>query len=258
MERARLAVPELEQEWEDLSGRLNLQAPKANPTERIPRGHTLILSLSIGTLLRCEPNGAPTRRKCPTIHRSQGRLPPRMADRNVQPESSGRGSLNRSAMKVRPETITCRAARDEDRAFAYEVKKAALRAYVEPVWGWDENVQIEFHRRDWELRRPEIIQHRNRDIGTVEIWRRAHDIHLGEFYLLPAMQRQGIGTHLMRLLTIEADNKVVPIRLEVLRNNPVQSLYRRFGFYVSDETKTHFQMERAPNQLAQPTRPTGG
>lgn len=153
-------------------------------------------------------------------------------------------------MKIDPRQVSLRTVTDSDRSFAYEVKKAALRDYVEPLWDWDETVQAEFHRKDWDERRPEIIRLPDRDIGTIEIWRRGEDIHLGEFYLLPEFQRHGFGSHLMSQLAAESDSKHVPMRLEVIKINPVKSLYLRFGFRVTGETLTHFQMERRPNQTA--------
>ena len=153
-------------------------------------------------------------------------------------------------MKIDPRQISLRSVSDSDRSFAYEVKKAALRVYVEPLWGWDEIVQVEFHRKDWDERRPQIIRLLDRDIGTIEVWRRGEDIHLGEFYLFPEFQRHGIGTHLMSQLAAESDSKRVPVRLEVIKINPVKSLYLRFGFKVTGETRTHFQMERKPQQAA--------
>jgi len=37
------------------------------------------------------------------------------------------------------DSITLRKARPEDNEFAYRVKRAAFRGYVEKVWGWDED-----------------------------------------------------------------------------------------------------------------------
>jgi GNAT superfamily N-acetyltransferase len=88
----------------------------------------------------------------------------------------------------------------------------------------------------------------DRDIGTIEVLRRPGDIHLGEFYLFPEFQRHGIGSHFMSRLVEEAEAKRVPLRLEVIKINPVQSLYLRFGFRVSGETSTHYRMERKPSQ----------
>jgi len=157
-------------------------------------------------------------------------------------------------MKIDPIIVSCRTAHEEDISFAFAVKKAALRAYVEPIWGWDEAVQIEFHRRNWAERRPDIIRLIDRDIGTIQIWKRDEDMLLGEFYLFPEFQKLGIGSELMRRLVSESDSRMVPIRLQVIKINPAKSLYLRFGFRVSGETRTHFQMEKIPNQPLEPTR----
>ena len=50
----------------------------------------------------------------------------------------------------------------------------------------------------------------------------------------------------MTALLREADAAGLPIRLEVFKVNPVQSLYLRCGFRVTGEFKTHYRMERAP------------
>ncbi|GAA5496379.1 hypothetical protein Rhal01_02562 [Rubritalea halochordaticola] len=153
--------------------------------------------------------------------------------------------MNTTLLGLRP---TC----DADRHFCYAVKKAALRAYVEPIWGWDEQEQIDFHHNDWNQQRPEIITHDGRDIGTIEIVRSETELHLGEFYLFPEYQKQGIGSHFLERLVQEADAKKLPTRLEVIKINPVKSLYLRFGFQDTGETKTHYLMERSPRQAVLP------
>ena len=149
--------------------------------------------------------------------------------------------------------LDLRPAREKDRSFCYEVKKAALRSYVEPIWGWNEDEQKEFHRKDWNEQKPEIITLDGEDIGTIEIVRKEKELHLGEFYLFPKFQKQGIGSHFMDRLIQEADSKVLPTKLEVIKINPVKSLYLRYGFKDAGETKTHFLMEREPNQSCHTT-----
>ena len=53
--------------------------------------------------------------------------------------------------------LSLRAASDTDQEFAFRVKQAAFGAYVERVWGWDDDFQRRFHDRDWRLHRPVII-----------------------------------------------------------------------------------------------------
>jgi GNAT superfamily N-acetyltransferase len=147
---------------------------------------------------------------------------------------------------ILPDSLATRPATEDDRGFAYQVKRAALGPYVEQVWGWDEAVQQAFHARAWEARRPDIIVVNGEDAGTVQFVRRDADYLLGEFYLLPRFHRQGIGSRLMRRLLDVADAEGVPVRLQVIRINPAKALYQRHGFRVHGETATHFLMERAP------------
>lgn len=141
--------------------------------------------------------------------------------------------------------LNLRPATEADSEFCYDVKKQALGHYVAQVWGWDETFQREFHRADFELRRPDVVVYRDLDIGTIEITSHGDSLHLGEFYLLPEFQRQGIGTFLLERVIAEATEKARPIRLEVLKINPVLSLYQRHGFVVVGQREHHFLMERA-------------
>ena len=152
--------------------------------------------------------------------------------------------------------IELRAASEADGEFCYQVKKVAMEAYIVPIWGWDEAFQREFQRADFAERRPDIIVSQNLDIGTFEITRHADHLHLGEFYLLPQFQRQGVGTFLLQQLLAEATEKDLPVRLEVLKNNPARSLYQRHGFVMTGQREHHFLMERAvsgsDNNLIEP------
>lgn len=146
--------------------------------------------------------------------------------------------------------IQLRPATEADTEFCYDVKKEALGPYVAEVWGWDEAFQWEFHRKDFELTRPDIVVYRDLDIGTFEITSHADHIHLGEFYLFRQFQRQGIGTILLGRVLAEATEKELPVRLEVLKNNPVRSLYQRHGFVTIGQREHHFLMERAVSENA--------
>jgi ribosomal protein S18 acetylase RimI-like enzyme len=141
--------------------------------------------------------------------------------------------------------IHLRPATESDSEFCYKVKKEALGQYVAQVWGWDEIFQREFHRRYFEVRRPDIVVYQGVDFGTIEVAKHTDHIHLGEFYLLPQFHRQGIGTLLLEQVLGEATAKGLPVRLEVLKNNPVQSLYKRHGFVITGQREHHFLMERA-------------
>lgn len=145
---------------------------------------------------------------------------------------------------IDPVHISIRPAGEDDKDFCFQVKKAALGPYVADTWGWNEADQLEIHHQDWQARKPDIIMLNHVDIGTIEIAIVGDHYHLGEFYLLPEYQGQGIGTHLLHRLTIQADVNNAPIQLRILRANPVRKLYERHGFVVRDHSLTHLTMER--------------
>ena len=146
---------------------------------------------------------------------------------------------------MQPDLIRLRTTSEIDSAFCYQVKKEAIGPYVAQIWGWDEVFQQEFHAHYFEILQPEIIVFQEGDIGTIVIARHDDHLHLGEFYLLPQFQGQGIGTLLLEQLIQEAQFARLPVRLEVLKINPVQSLYARHGFVTVGQREHHFLMERA-------------
>ncbi len=62
-----------------------------------------------------------------------------------------------------------RKAGPDDSEFAYCVKKAAFRAYVEKVWGWDEEEQRQFHEQRFEAQDFRIINLAGTDVGIMAV-----------------------------------------------------------------------------------------
>ena len=69
-------------------------------------------------------------------------------------------------------------------------------------------------------------------------------------FLLPAEQRQGLGSVLVREVIARGVALGLPVRLRVFKTNPAHELYRRLGFAVVGETETHLLMERAARTAA--------
>jgi aminoglycoside 6'-N-acetyltransferase Ib len=80
----------------------------------------------------------------------------------------------------------------------------------------------------------------------VSIARSDGRLRFGEFYLLPALQRQGLGTRILTSVLADAEAEVRTVELEHLKWNPVGSLYRRHGFVMTGESESHVFMARRP------------
>ena len=81
-------------------------------------------------------------------------------------------------------------------------------------------------------------------MGTLSLMTLADHVRLGEFYLAPDVQDQGLGSMILRHCLDSADAAERPVRLEYLSWNPVGRLYRRHGFLETGRSDTHVFMER--------------
>ena len=145
--------------------------------------------------------------------------------------------------------LILREASPDDSEFAYLVKKAAFRGYIERVWGWDEECQRELHQRRFASQDFRVIQSAGIDVGILAIERRPDCLKVNQLFIMPDHQGRGIGTACMRVIIEEAQTRRISIRLQVLKvNSRAIAFYRRLGFTPIDENATHVQMERAAIQ----------
>jgi GNAT superfamily N-acetyltransferase len=112
------------------------------------------------------------------------------------------------------------------------------------MFGWDEEVQRGFHAEAWQQRKPNIITYDGRLIGTIATTESEDCIEIGQFFILPEYQNQGIGTYLLKSVLDKADRLGKTITLKFLKNNRVESLYVRHGFRLVDTSEIFHYMER--------------
>ena len=143
------------------------------------------------------------------------------------------------------ESVVLRQATLEDSEFAFLVKKAALGEYIAQTWGWDEAFQRAFHLKEYDPEKTQIIVHKGQDVGWMLVSESDSEFHLQEIYILPAHQRLGIGSHLIRLLLAEAEQERKPVRLQVLKVNPkARRLYELLGFRLIGESDKYYLMQK--------------
>ena len=132
------------------------------------------------------------------------------------------------------------------REFSYQVKKAAEGEYIISMFGWDENVQRDFHDRAWQEQKPDIITYDDEPIGTIATIESEDCIQIGQFFILPDYQNKGIGTYLLKSILDRADRFGKNVTLKFLTNNPVKSLYVRNGFLLVRTSEVAHHMQRTP------------
>ena len=122
-----------------------------------------------------------------------------------------------------------------------------MEQYVDAAWGWDESVQRQRQQEEFAARAYQIIEVAGQPVGTCIVERQPGCFYLSGLYLLPAYQKRGIGSQVLKALLLEGQTHKLPVRLQVLKVNPVaQRLYARNGFVVTNETETIIIMEKLP------------
>ena len=127
-----------------------------------------------------------------------------------------------------------RFATESDRSFLYQLHCSTMRSHIEKTWGWDDAWQ----RRDFDRRFREqqvsVIEVDGRDAGGLWLELRADALHLADLQISADLQRQGIGTSVLRGVIAQAAGGGLPVSLAVLPSNEgAKRLYERLGFEVT-------------------------
>ena len=140
--------------------------------------------------------------------------------------------------------ISLRDVKIEDFNFLYNLHREALMPCIDLTWGWEEEWQLDYFRKHFDPGTRKIIQLKGEDIGCISVQDQDDALFIAYIAILSIYQRQGIGSHLIRDVIREAENRNIPVRIHTLKVNPVRDLYERLGFRIMGSTETHHLLER--------------
>jgi GNAT superfamily N-acetyltransferase len=135
--------------------------------------------------------------------------------------------------------ISLRQAKPEDLDWLDVFYESLMRPYVELTHDWDEKRFREIYNTET----ISTIQLDCEDIGMLKTEKRKDHICRGDIQLKEAFQRRGIGTSLIRDVMEKSKAEGLPLRLRVLKENPVMKLYNRLGFVKTNEFKHCHELE---------------
>ncbi|MFX0205686.1 MAG: GNAT family N-acetyltransferase [Candidatus Hodarchaeota archaeon] len=139
--------------------------------------------------------------------------------------------------------IKLRQANEDDFDFLYQLKKETLKDRISQTWGWDEEWQKSYFTQNFKPENVKIITESGKDIGCLAFKEEKLNFNLSLIEIVPEYQNKGIGTTLIKDLILKARKKNKKLTLQVLKVNIMAlKLYRRLGFTVEDENKTHYFM----------------
>lgn len=132
---------------------------------------------------------------------------------------------------------------NKDYEFVYEIKKQAYKNYVVENWGeWDDEKQHAFFDDyiNKQSKFIDIIVFEGEDIGFLDANINKDEFEINNICIKDKFRGQGLGTAILKDL-LDKYSKI-DIKLQYFKSNRVGNLYKRLGFVVCGETKTHYQM----------------
>jgi ribosomal protein S18 acetylase RimI-like enzyme len=131
--------------------------------------------------------------------------------------------------------ITLRASTPADREHCYQLHKAAMGEVITALWGWDEQVQRDYHDQSFSPGNWQIVTADGADAGVLCVDYRPTEIYLARIEIHPRYQGQGIGAELISRLLDEAGRRGQDLVLDVFAvNHRAKALYERLGLREVD------------------------
>jgi GNAT superfamily N-acetyltransferase len=128
-------------------------------------------------------------------------------------------ALDRRPSRTGPLEIALRPAGLEDSEFCFRLHKAAMGEYVRSIWGWDEQLQRDYHDRGFVPGRWQIITVDRADVGVISVEYNPSCIYLARIEIHPGHQGRGIGSQLIRDLLDQAAASGRSVALDVFSIN---------------------------------------
>jgi RimJ/RimL family protein N-acetyltransferase len=154
-------------------------------------------------------------------------------------------------MRLRPATHA-------DSDFCFRLNEATLREYVEPIYGWDHDLQRTYHERWFEPERLSIVEDDDGTaIGVVDVSDADDHLYLSRIEVSPDAQGRGVGTAVMHDLI----GRGRTIRLHLFTDNArARRFYERLGFRLDTDLprEHHVSMHRDGGTGDEPASDEGG
>lgn len=148
------------------------------------------------------------------------------------------------AIDSRSANVDLRPAAPTDRTFCYQLYLACMKPWLTALGTWNANRIEALFDEYFVVDEISVTRLDQKDIGYLQVTTSNGAMNLDQFHLLADFQRRGIGTQLLRKVIAEARAYALPLRLDLIRGNPAQSLYAREGFEIthSDDTKHYMAL----------------
>jgi GNAT superfamily N-acetyltransferase len=130
--------------------------------------------------------------------------------------------------------------------FARDLYFETMRGMIERLFGWDQSREERNFAEFFKVEEARIIIADGQDVGWIQEQVEERTINLGSFYVMPAMQRRGIGTKVLDILLTRAADQSKAMTLAVVKINPARYFYEKRRFRITHEDQLKFYMRADP------------
>ena len=143
-------------------------------------------------------------------------------------------------------TLTYLPVVETDRDRLFDLHKVSLGPDVEKLFGWEDDRQRRLFNQQFTSKNCYWICTNQFRLGVVSYQIYPDHWYLERIAIYPGLQRQGYGSQVIGDIIAQADEKGLPVELQVFKINPAIALYERLGFAQIGETDFHIQLRRSP------------
>jgi len=130
-----------------------------------------------------------------------------------------------------------------DREWLYNLYQNAMKPCIEATWGWNEEFQNNGFDNNLKPTDWKIINDGIERIGGFVLKEGNDHLWLEMIIIKPEYRQKGIGRRVLTYIQSIAKEKSSPLRLSVIKANPVKPFYLKLGFCQYDEDDSFYKMQ---------------
>ncbi len=140
--------------------------------------------------------------------------------------------------------IRYRKATDTDFELTFQIKTHSIRPYVETIWSWDDQVQLDYHVKDFKPENIQIILDNNdKEIGLINVTENDELTYIKSILIHSSAQGKGVGTKVTTDIIQRSRLANKRVELQVFKINKLaRVLYEKLGFKITGQTDLHYKM----------------
>ncbi len=144
--------------------------------------------------------------------------------------------------------IQTRPATNEDGIWLYKLYRLTLYDAIDRTWGWNDEFQEKAFNDQLHPLKFQVIEQNSNTIGAYLVTEKPDHYWLEMLLICSQYQQQGYGRATMKKLQLIAEQKAMPLKLSVIKANPVMDFYLRLGFKVYDQSDEFFELSWNANK----------